>query len=275
MILTAENYYSPEANLQYFSVSQFKTFMDCEERALAELNGSFVRPKSKSLLVGGYVDAHFSRELPLFKAQNPEIFTRTGELRSEFKQAEDIIARIERDELAMRMLDGDRQKIVTGEIGGQAWKAKLDCLLTEETVQKIAADFPSMDALCFADGAIVDLKIMRDFEPVYRDGEGRQNFIEAWKYDLQLAVYQELVRQQTGCKLPCYILAATKEAVPNLDLFQIPQELMDAMLEIVLEKIPNVAALKDGIAAPERCGKCDWCKESKVLTGSTWLEAWA
>jgi len=275
VILSSENYFSPEANLAYFSVSQIKAFLDCEERALAELNGSYVRPKSKSLLVGGYVDAHFSNELPLFKAQNPEIFTKTGELRSEFRQAENIIARIESDALAMRMMNGDRQHILTGEINGEPFKAKLDCLLDEKNVRRIADEYPAMDELLFAEGAIVDLKIMRDFEPVYKDGAGKQNFIEAWGYDLQLAVYQHLVKQKTGKQLPCYLLASTKEETPNLDLFRIPQQLMDACMEILTDKLPRISAVKDGAEEPDRCGKCAWCKETKVLTGATWLEEWA
>lgn len=275
MILTNESYFSPEANWDYFSVSQIKQFMACEAAAMAELNGEYMREKSQALLVGGYIDAHFSRELDLFRAQNPEIYTRTGSLRSEYRQAEEIIARIERDPLAMRMLDGDRQRIVTGEIGGLPFKAKLDCWLNGDTAQAIARDYPDMDSLLFADGAIVDVKIMRDFHPLYRDGEGRQSFIEYWKYDLQLAVYQELMRQKTGEKAPCYILAASKEKVPNLGLFEIPQELMDTNMELLPEVLPRINEVKNGGAEAERCGECDWCKHSKVLTCATWPEDWA
>lgn len=45
MILTPENYYSPEANFEYMSVSQFKDFsgtygqVGCEARAMAKLRG--------------------------------------------------------------------------------------------------------------------------------------------------------------------------------------------------------------------------------------------
>ena len=43
--------------------------------------------KTAALLVGSYVDAHFSNELAIFKAQNPEIFTRNGDLKSEYKKS--------------------------------------------------------------------------------------------------------------------------------------------------------------------------------------------
>ena len=32
---------------------------------------------------------------------------------------------------------------------------------------------------------IVDLKVMRDFEPVWKEGQGKLHFIEAWGYDIQ------------------------------------------------------------------------------------------
>lgn len=275
MMLTKENYYSPEANLAYFSVSQIKTFAECEYRGLAELRGAYVRPKTQALLVGGYIDAHFSRELDIFKAQHPEIYTKQGDLRAEYRSANEIIARLERDALAMALLSGDTQQIVTGKIGGEPFKSKLDVLLDEKKSLEIAHDFPGMAELAFMGGAIVDLKIVRDFKPLYRDGEGRQNFIEYWRYDLQMAVYQELVKQKTGSLLPCFILAATKETVPNIGLFQIPQSLMDVSMEMLLEKLPHIAAVKDGVEAPERCEECDCCKESKVLDCATWLEDWA
>jgi len=208
LILTNENYYSQEANREYFSVSQLKTFMDCEERAVAELDGMYERPLTTSLLVGSYVDAHFSRELDLFKAKNPQIFTKQGTLKSEFRQAEEIIARIERDRLAMALLSGKTQQIFTGEIFGEPFKVKLDVFLDHEQVEDIVDQFPLLDCLFFSHGAIVDMKIMKDFAPIYKEGAGRQNFIESWQYDLQGAIYQEIVRQnlvlQRGNQRKCH-----------------------------------------------------------------------
>lgn len=275
MILTHANYYSLQAHRAYFSVSQIKQFDACEACAMAELAGEYEREKTSALLVGGYVDAHFSGELEAFKAENPEIFTKKGELRSEYQQAENIIARIERDALAMRMLSGEKQQILTGQIAGLPFKAKLDCWLDEPSAHEIAKEFPEMAELLFSAGAIVDLKIVKDFLPLYRDGEGRLNFIEYWGYDLQMAVYQELKRQQIGEQIPCFILAATKERVPDLGLFQVPQSLMDANLVLLKDRLPHLAAVKDGREVAEACGSCDHCKAVKELTGAVWLEEYA
>lgn len=65
MVLTAENYYSQEANEEYMSVSQFKDFcgtygkMPCEFTAMEKLKGRWEEPKSKALMVGSYVDSYF------------------------------------------------------------------------------------------------------------------------------------------------------------------------------------------------------------------------
>lgn len=61
--LTAENYYSPEANREYMSASQIKQFMKCPAAAMAELRGEYERPTTSALLIGSYVDACFEGTL--------------------------------------------------------------------------------------------------------------------------------------------------------------------------------------------------------------------
>lgn len=85
-VVTAENYYSPEMNMAYMGSTQFKAFEKCEAAALAELKGEYHPPSSTALLVGGYIDAWFSGELPLYQAQHPEIFKRDGTLKAEYDQ---------------------------------------------------------------------------------------------------------------------------------------------------------------------------------------------
>ncbi len=242
MILTKDNYFSREANEKYMSVSQYKTFSECEARAMAELRGEYERPKTVSLLVGSYVDAYFEGTLDKFIADNPEIFTQKGELKSDFKHAEYIISRIERDKFFMKYISGDKQVIKTGEIDGIPWKTKIDS---------------------YHDGkAIVDLKIVKDFKPIYKEGEGRMSFIEAWGYDIQGAVYQRI----EGNNLPFFIAAATKEPEPDLAVIRIPQEMLEVALHITRGNVRRFHELKQGISEPIRCEKCDYCKKTKVLT---------
>ena len=45
--LTADNYYSPEQNSRFFSVSQYKDFMKCEAAAMAKIRGCLLYTSNK------------------------------------------------------------------------------------------------------------------------------------------------------------------------------------------------------------------------------------
>lgn len=267
--LTADNYYSHEAAKAYYSASQIKQFAECPAAVMAEMSGEYTRKKTPALLTGGYIDAHFSGEMEDFKRLNPEVFTKLGLLRSDYVKAEDIIERIERDELAKALLGGETQKIVTGTIAGYPFKAKLDSWLDEESAKRIGKEYAGMEELIFEHGAIVDLKVMKDFEPMYRPEEGRLSFVEYWRYDLQMAIYQELMRQETGHQVPCYILAASKQDPPDLTLVHIPQDLLDFNLKWLTDRLPEYEAIKSGAEEPDECGKCAYCRQHKRLMGPT------
>lgn len=238
MILTNENYFSTEANMEYMSVSQFKAFESCEAAALAEAKGEYQREETTSLLVGKYVDAHFEGTLDVFKAQHPDIFTKSGTLKSDYRRAEEIINRIESDPAFMDMLSGEKQVIKTGIIDGIPVKIKID------------AYFPGEK--------IVDLKIMKDFSPIWKDGQ-KMPWFAAWGYDLQGAIYQEI----EGNKLPFYLAAASKEPVTDIQGLHIPQEYLDERMEYFRGMLPRYAAIKRGEIEPTRCEHCDYCKSTK------------
>lgn len=241
MKLTNENYFSKEASLEYMSVSQFKSFEKCETGALAEIMGEYEREKTTALLVGSYVDAHFENSLHLFKANNPDLFTKNGELKAPYKQAEYIINRIERDPFFMEQMSGETQRIMTGNIEGVPVRIKMDVLHKDK---------------------IIDLKVMRDFSPMWKDGQ-KMLFIQAWGYDLQGAVYQAV----EGNNKPFYIVAATKENEPDIGAFEIPQEILDERLNYFKGMVTRYADIKKGLIEPIRCEHCDYCKLTKKLTG--------
>lgn len=250
-ILTSDNYFSTEANQQYMSVSQFKAFEKCQASALAEVNGEYEREQTTAMLVGSYVDAYFEGTLEEFISQHPEMFKRDGTLKADFVQANTIIDRIEKDNLFMEYMSGKKQVIMTGTINGVAVKIKIDSL---------------------HDDKIVDLKIMKDFESVFVEDKGTVSWFEAWGYDLQGAVYQEIVRQNTGKKLPFYLAAATKEKTTNIDIVHITQDYLDFAMEHFKQNVEMYDAIKKGIITPDRCEKCEYCKNSKVLTAPTEAE---
>ena len=269
MQLTEQSYFSPQVARELMSASQVKRFLECEALALAEIRGDFRREESTALLVGGYVDAFFSRTLADYTIAHPQIYTNKGTLRSDFAQAEDIIAMIQGDPLLMHMISGETQKIVTGEIAGVPFRGKLDSLLSAEQCHEIAALYPEMaEDLMMADGAIVDLKCMRSTEAVWVPGAGRMSFVEAWKYPLQLGIYQRLL----GNKLPCYLVVVTKERVPEKMLIKVPDYMMESALESVSELIPKFNDMKLNPETATRCEKCDYCRKTKILTGAVYAD---
>lgn len=254
MVLTDDNYYSREANLEYMSVSQYKDFagtygkMQCEYEAMEKLAGRWEPEKSTALLVGSYVDSYFEGSLEKFKKENSEIFKRDGTLKADYVKAEEIIARIERDEYFMRFMSGQKQVIMTGEFAGTKWKIKMDSYLEGVAI----VDLKVM-------ASITDLKWVRDL--------GLLDFVRFWGYDFQGAIYQEIVRQNTGKRLPFYIAAATKEKEPDIRIIQITQNYLDEARHSIEAGIGRVLRVKNGEAEPDRCELCDCCRHNRVLTG--------
>lgn len=247
MKLTSSNYFGIEANRKFWSVSQFKSFDACEACGRAESFGDYEREESDALLIGSYIDAYFAEELDEFiKVHGDKIFTKKGELYARFANAKGIIDRIERDPLMMEFLKGEKQVIKTGSLFGVDWKIKIDVLTDER---------------------IVDLKIVKDFGSVYKDGFGFRPWIEAWGYDIQGAIYQKIEQISSGRDepLPFYIVAATKEKVTDIAVIQIPQHVLDAALKVVEAKIDRFDLVKTGEIEPIRCEVCNYCKETKIL----------
>lgn len=266
MILTAENYYSREANMEYMSVSQFKAFDRCQAAAMAELRGEYTPAASTAMLVGGYVDAWFSGELPLFQAQHSEIFKRDGTLKSEYIKAQEIISRMESDDLFSLLMAGKKQVILTGEIAGVPFKGKVDSLLDSEACREIIRLFPETAAVLGGSprGAIVDQKVMRDLRPVWSDEDhSKLPFVEAYGYDIQGAVYREL----EGHELPFVLAVGTKEAVTDLAALTISDADLTSALYQVEDRAPYYQEIKRGELQPRRCEHCDYCKATRQLTG--------
>ena len=263
MELTNENYHSTEARIEYMGYSQFKDFLECEKKALARVRGEVEDKASPALSFGSYVDNYFSKEVPMeqFIASHPEMFTKQGTFKSDFKNIEKVISTIEGDELLLKALSGEHQVIMTGEIAGVKFKIKIDSYIPGKY--------------------IIDQKIMKDMKDVWvevidENGEKRNiktNFVMAWRYDLEGAIYQEIERQhhlaETGedRKLPFVLAVTTKEDEPDKALIRIDQWVLDKALEEVKEKAPKFAKIKRGEIEPKGCGECDVCRRAKKLTG--------
>lgn len=263
--VTRENYYSPEIQMAYMGSTQYKAFQKCEAAALAELKGAYSPGSTTALLVGGYIDAHFAGEMDEFKAAHPEIFKRDGSLKAEYIGAEKVIQRMESDKLYSMLMSGKKQVIKTGYIAGVPFKIRIDVLLDAQACQDIVNEFPeAATALGMCDGAIVDQKAMRDFHSVWSDEEhGKIPFVEAWGYDTQGAIYQEI----EGNMLPFILAVGTKEDSPDLEALYISDADLAAKLAEVEDNAPRYKAIKEGRISPQRCEKCAYCRATKRLTG--------
>ncbi len=241
--LTQSNYYSPETDQQYFSVSQYKDFMKCEAMAMAK-RGEYKPAMTRAMLTGSFVDSYFEGTLDLFINEHPAVFTQKQELRSEFKKANEIIARINQDDTFLRFMSGEKQRIMTFELFGYPWKMKMDSYLP---------------GIC-----ITDLKVVQKFRT-----------LPLWRYDLQGAVYQKGVELVTGEQLPFYLAVATKERTIDLDIFQITQPVLDIALREIEQNIEHYARVKYGQEGAGILRKCDYCKsvkEARIRNYSELLE---
>ena len=246
MALTSKNYFSPRANRLYFSASQVKQFKKCEAMAMAEITGKYTRPASQALMIGSYVDAALTGDLEAWKAEHPEILKRDGSLKAEFVQAQEMSERALRDPVFKEFLRGRHQAIMTANLFGVPFKAKFDILRKDR---------------------IVDLKTVKDMQPVYLPGQGRVDFATAWDWPLQMAIYQRIAEINGKGKLPCYLAVITKENPSDIAVIEVEQERMDAELAWLEQALPRFEMVKAGAIPPERCCQCAFCRETHRLTG--------
>ena len=228
---TKNNYFSHEMDQAYFSASQVKEFMSCPARAMARIRGEWDQTSNQALLVGSLVDAAFEgpKSIERFQASHPEMYKRDGMLKAEYVKALEMVMKARRDPVFMEYMRGQYRK---GE-------------------------------------RIVDLKTVKDTQPMYKPGEGRLSFADYWNWPLQMAIYQYI----EGNHLPCYLAVITKEDPPGLELIEIEQEKMDAEIDFLREKLPYFDAIKRGLIEPERCENCAYCRATRKLSGPKPLES--
>ena len=235
--LTKETYITDHSLLSF---TRFSKFLSCEAAAAVNYRSA----PTTALLMSSYVDAYFSGDLDEFKANNPEIFnSKTGALKSDYLQAEEIIKRIESDPLMMYYMSGEKQKIMTGTIFGVDFKIKMDSYKEDEF--------------------ITDLKVMKDFQPVW-NGHSKESFVEAYNYHIELAIFQEVVYQNTGKRLPCYLCCVSKEKpYGDVAIYEVSQGELTLAMKTIEKNIDRIQGILDGKIAPHRCEECEYCHKTR------------
>lgn len=266
-MLNNENYFSDENNMKYCSVSQYKNFFGtpakegCEYRAMQELNGLYVPEKSDALLLGTYIDLALTEphNLDKFKSETPELFSTRGatkgELLSKYKVADKMVESAKSDAKFMRYLEGEKQVVMTGTIFGVDFKIKIDNYIPHK--------------------AIIDLKSCEDMYKGYFDTDRRKyvSFIEYFDYLLQGAIYQEIVYQNTGERLPFYLACVSKEAVPNKEIIYLDDDSLKEKIYGndfgdggIANNLERLRLIKSGEITPAKCGHCEPCRMAKKIT---------
>lgn len=259
MNLTDSNYYTNEADQMYCSASQYKNFMGCpikpgcEERTLKMINGEYEEETTKALLMGSILDALWENDDPEYILERfPDCVSSRGatkgQLKSEYQNVLQMYQRTLKEEKFCQYMSGDKQTIMTGVIEGLWFKIKIDSFIEGK--------------------AITDLKttqtLDRNFRYYIPDSGERLPFYLAYGYDIQMAIYREIVRQNTGDTLNCYLAAVDKKSHPICDVIELPQKMLDDTLERIKMNCETIIMLKSGEVKPTRCesSECDYCRDT-------------
>jgi hypothetical protein len=262
--LTGENYFSNQANQEYLSVSQYKDFLSCEARTVARMKGEYVQKSSNDALLFGSLFHKWNEgkvEFNQFLLDHPELYstrgTTKGQLKSTFSKVFDLIHKASNDTYIQKALEGTKEQIFTAEMFGIWWK--------------ICIDSYNPDSHYFA-----DLKSMAEiYSRFYSVSKSKYvDFIEYYKYDLQMVVYSEIEKIATNRdeNLNPLLVVVTKESPPDAAIFKGFLDYKDDLLSDIKQNIPRIIDLKNDLVKPKQCGKCDYCRSVKRTPIYTYAE---
>ena len=241
------NYYSLEHDNQFMSCSQYDMWEQCEAKYIAYLEGNYTREETTPFLVGNYIHSWLDGSQEKFKELHPNIFTKKGDLKSEYQEANTMIEVLKEDPFCMDMLSGTCEATFFGNLFGLPWKIRVDKWK------------PGLYR-------VVDLKTTRSIQMKY---EGGISFIEKYKYQRRAAVYAEIVRQFRNEKdYPhFYIVAISKETTPDkivIDMTDFSR--WEEELYYIKNNVERIKLLRNKQLIPVRCERCNYCKSTKKLS---------
>ena len=69
----------------------------------------------------------------------------------------------------------------------------------------------------------------------------------------------------TGQLIKPLVVSVSKEDVPDKDIIEIDQDILDDGLRIFENNVERVAGIISGEIEPKKCGRCDYCRSQKKL----------
>jgi hypothetical protein len=253
--LTKDNYFSPSASKRYMSVSQYKSFLECEDQTMAIINGEYEHETSPAFLEGLYLHAWSEGKLEEFKKNTPALYDgrkKEATLKKAFVEIDSVLELLEMDPDVTKILQGEKEVIVTSELFGVEWKGMFDIYNPQRKY-------------------IVDLKYMADLFKSFYKNDGVNiaicNFVEYYRYDIQMVIYAELERiiNKRENPISTYMLAISKGAAPiKLLLYGF----LDNRIKILSEverNLEHIMKVKNKQIEPTSCGKCKYCLQKKNI----------
>ncbi|WP_137598222.1 PD-(D/E)XK nuclease-like domain-containing protein, partial [Paucilactobacillus kaifaensis] len=211
------------------------------------------------LIVGNYVHSYFESKTAhkAFIANNiDDIISKSGKTKRQpkksYKQADMMIQTLSNDDFFNEVYKGKKEVPVSGDIFGTQWKGKLDCLNVKGSY-------------------FCDIKTVDEIRKPHWNNVEHQHvsFVKDREYILQMAVYQELLRQKYGKTFEPFIFAVSKQDVPDRMAINIAQWKLDNALAQIKINIDHFDKVKNGQEEPTNCGKCEYCRMNKRLSGFT------
>ena len=251
MKLDINNYYSIKANKEYMSVSQYKNFKNCSQKAMFDLEQENEEDKN-CFLEGRLFETLIAGDIDLFYMQHPETVSSRGatkgELKANFKKVVNAANKIKQQKFIMDIVNKcEKQVIMTGIINGIKVKCCAD-LLDKENYN------------------IYDFKCMSNFNETWnKENKCYMPWYYYYGYVLQMAVYQEIARQNFGKIFETHLIAATKEDEPDIDALHFDNELLKLELDEFSNNIIYYDKIKKGLETPKPCNHCEFCKKNKII----------
>lgn len=265
MVLTRDNYYSREADIEFMSCSQYQGWLECEAKQMAKLKGHWVDPPKEAFLVGNFFHSYFEGPeaheqfenehlTEIYKCKHAKDGTLLiGEPYAPFKQALKMIEVARRDPLIQSLIEmpGENEKIMTGELFGVPWRIRTDKYISDGRI-------------------IIDWKTCANISELKWNSslKAYETFVDTYGYMMRAAVYSEIEKQFAGASTdPQFIIVAiSKQDFPDKEaLYLNHRQRYDYELEVIKDRLPYIRRVKEGFMKPTRCGVCDYCRATKRL----------
>jgi hypothetical protein len=257
MTLTTDTYHGIEANRAYVSHSQIKAWQQCPSRWHAEfIAGTYTRPESDALLIGSYVDMAITQPAEFAEwAESVGVLKKDGKPYSKFELADRMIAAVKASSLAISLLSGDSQRILT-------------TTMHDVPVRMMADDLNRVA------NTMTDLKTTRDLDNTEWNTEAheRQHWITYWSYWQQVAFYQAIVELVEGWTPDPWIVAVDKGDPPRVGVYQMhgygdADTMLDMAwndIETALKAMASYRNIDTPPPAEARCNTCGYCRDTHV-----------